>query len=290
MKISPAPSLGVASADAQTSKVQSIRALKMATNATPLATPPPAINEPEPLISPNNEDNSNPTVEATQPISPQFAALAKQKRALQQEKRAFEEEKKAFLAKSQGSDQVDMTRLKTDAIGFLLERGVTYEQLTDEILSRQNNPEIRTLESKIASLQEGVEKRLQDRDTQAEQQLYAEVSRDAKSIIATKPDDFELVNKMNRVPIAVEVWKREYKETGEFPDMEGILRDVEDHCLKECQEFTALKKIQALFPKQAPEPMQRPQGMRTLTNKDTASVPMGRRERALAAALGTLKK
>lgn len=291
MKISPVPSLGntTAGVDAQASRVETLRAMKMTTNANPVSLAAPETQE-LPISTDNKE--SNPVVEDTQPISPQFAALAKQRRALQQEKRAFEDQKKAFEAeKSQGGDSIPRALLKSRPLKALLEAGVTYEQLTEEILANQGSSELNELKAEIAALKEGVDKKLTDSESQAREQLYKEVTRDAQSLVASRADDFELVQKMGRVPVAVEIWKREFSETGEYPDIEGILKDVEEHSLEECRGFSSLKKIQSIF--KQPEPQvqqQRPQGMRTLTNKDTASVPMSAKARALAAFHGTLKK
>lgn len=287
MKISPSPSLGttVGAVEGQAPRPELTRALKMTTNATPGAAGPQELSTLD-----DNEDNTNATVEATQPLSPQLAAIAKQRRALQVKERELLDLKKELDAKSQGGDFIPKSRLKSETLRVLEEAGVTYEDLTAAILENQGNPEVRALEAKLKTLEEGVDKRFTDNVTQEESRLYREVDRDAKNIIAARADDFELIQKMGRVPVAVEIWKREYKTSGEFPDIEGILKDVEDHCLEECQGFTKLKKIQGLFQQPAPQqPQQRGQVMRTLTNKDTASVPLDRRARALSAFYGAKK-
>lgn len=290
MRISPisAPTNSVAAPNPAVAVSTQLRNIKMDVNRTP----GPAALQEAPSEPPIQDVNSEPksTVEATQPMSPQFAALAREKRALQVMKRELQEKEKALEAKSQGSDAVPLARLKSEPLKVLLESGVTYDQLTEAILNNQGNPELAALKAELAAVKEGVEQKLTERETHEEQRLYREVTRDAQSIVAANPEAFELLSKMDRVPVAIEVWKREFKETGEFPDMEGVLKDVEEHCLQECQGFTGLKKIQALFSQAAPAPQPRTQGMRTLTNKDTASVPLSRRDRALAAALGTLRK
>lgn len=292
MKISPimAPTNSVSAQDPQIGRVESVRSLRMNVNRTPLDGPPSDNTQETPILDDNKAAQES-SVEDTQPISPQFAALAREKRAIQVRKRELDEREKALEAKSQGSDVVPLARLKSEPLRVLLESGVTYEQLTEAIIANQGNPEVSALKAELNAVKEGLDKKLSDRETHEEQQLYREVGRDVQRLVASRPDDFELVKKMGREPIAVEIWKREFKETGEYPDMESILRDVEEHSLKECQEFTSVKKIQSLFaPAPQVQPQQRSQGMRTLTNKDTASVPLGRRERALAAAFGTLKK
>lgn len=293
MKISPVPSVSnsVSASNpqaSQESKVSQMRTLKMNTNATPgnYDYAPPE-DEEKPSILPSSESKT--TEEVTQPISPQFAALAKQRRAIQLERQLLDKEKAEWASKSQGSDSVPLARLKSEPLSVLLESGVTYDQLTEAILANQGNSDLNALKAEMNALKEGIDKKFVENESRDEQRLYSQVDRDAKDLIATKVKDFELVSKMGRKDVAVEVWKREFKETGNFPDIEDILRDVETQCLKECEEFTKLDKIQALFPQRAPEPQQR-QGMRTLTNKDTASIPTSPKARALAAFYGNLKK
>jgi hypothetical protein len=226
MKVSPVPSLGttVAGVDAQAARVESIRSMRMSTNATPGQIVPETTEE-LPISDANKEPN--PVVEDTQPISPQFAALAKQRRALQQEKRAFEDAKKAFEAtKSQGSDSVPMSRLKSEPLKVLLESGVTYDQLTEAILANQGNPELNALKAEIAALKEGVDKKFSESELQEREQLFKEVARDAQSIIASRLDDFELIQKMDRVPVAVEIWKKEFEEYANSSNQLAALKEL----------------------------------------------------------------
>lgn len=288
MKISPVPTLGnVQSVDAQGSRVDSIRNLKMNTDATPGPKEAPPVEEVS--ISDVNEDKAEPAVEATEPISPQFAALAKQRRALQQERRAFEDEKKAAALKSQGSDQVPLARLKSEPLSVLLEAGVTYEQLTEAILANNNNPEVTRLKTEMNDFKSDIDKRLSDEKAQSEKQALAEMRRDADALIVNN-DDYELVRTTRSVPDVMKLIERTYRETGEVLAVSEALKLVEDELFKRNQALVNTKKLQGLFNKPAEQtpaaPQQRAPGMRTLTNKDTASVPMDRRARALAAALG----
>ena len=162
MKISAVPSLGqtVAGVEGQTSQAPSIRSFKMNTNASPEQyLPPPAQ---ELTISDDNRENTEPKpeVEATQPLSAQAAAFARQRRAPPSEGEGAQGKRgKAIEARSQGSDMVPLARLKSDPLNVLQEHGVTYDQLTEAILSNQNvNPEIYKLREEIKALKEGVEK------------------------------------------------------------------------------------------------------------------------------------
>ncbi len=155
MKISPMGSsanvVSSSGTDApQASSVQTLRALKMSTNATPGAAQP--LGAQELSISDDNEPNKdqvNQADEATQPISPQFAALARERRAIQREKQLLAQEKAAFAA-SQGSDDViPKARLKSETLKVLEEAGVTYDDLTEAILAGQGNPSKRALRSAL---------------------------------------------------------------------------------------------------------------------------------------------
>jgi hypothetical protein len=110
--------------------------------------------------------------------------------------------------------------------------------------------------------------------------------------LAAQGDDFELVRETQSVPDVIQLIERTYDKTGEILDVSEAMKLVEDELFKRQQKLITLKKMRGLLPKQAePVPQQRPQsGMRTLTNRDTASVPLSAKARALAAFYGTLKK
>lgn len=277
MKISPVSSSStLPGIDTQTRPT-----IRMQTDVTPGAKNPPDVQELS--IPDDSEEKPTATIEATEPLSPQFAALAKQRRALQQERRAFEDAKKAQAASSQGSDQVALTRIKSEPLSVLTEAGVTYEQLTEAILANQGNPEIHNLKAELTALKEGIDKKFVDKETQAEQQVLAEMRREAERECA-QGDDFELVRETKSVPQVMKLIELTYRKTGEVLDVKEALKLVEEELFKRNQKLVTTKKLQGLFNKPA-EPLQpqpRAQGMRTLTNKDTASVPLDRKQRALA--------
>ena len=289
MIIAPVPVLGQnsVSSEGQGQRTDSIRSQKMATNATPLQAERQPLDGELP-ISDNNE--SNPTVEATGPISPQFAALAKQRRVLQQERRTFEDEKKAFQEKSQGSGSVDLARLKSEPLSVLMEAGVTYDQLTEAILANPNNSEISSLKAEIKALKDGVDQKFTDKDAQNEQQVLKQMQRDAEALVA-EGDTYELVRETESIPQVMDLIERTYRETGEVLDTSEALQLIEDELFKRQEKYLQFKKVQGLINKPQEQGLQqRQQGMRTLTNKDTASVPLSAKQRALAAFYGTLKK
>ncbi len=292
MKISPVPSQANSTAgsagDPQVSRVQSVRSLRMNTNATPGTIPLP---EADASLA-TSDPNSDATVEATQPLSPQLAALAKQRRALQVKERELADREKALT--SQPATQVDadlIARLKSQPLSVLREAGVTYEQLTEAILGDQsgNGAEIQELKDQIAALEQGVDKKLSDRDQQAEQQVLAEMQREAVSL-ASEGDAFELVRETRSIPQVMELIEKTYRKTGEVLDVQEALQLVEDELIAESLKLAALKKVQGRL---QPEPQQfqpQPRQMRTLTNRDTAQVPLTPKQRALLAFTGQLKR
>lgn len=232
--------------------------------------------------------------EETKPLSPQFAALAKQRRAIQVKEMELRDREKALEAKAatEGSG-VDLARLKSEPLRVLEEAGVTYEQLTEAILNGQSNPsshEIKALKAELEALKTGIDTKLTDRDTQAEEQVVAEMRRDAAQIVSTG-DEFKYTRAMQKSGDAARLVHEHWKQTGEIWDVTHALTLVEAECKKDYEALSSrLTPAQEQAAAQQQQQMQRPQGMRTLTNRDTARPQMSRRERMLAAFSGTLKK
>lgn len=283
MKITPLPS--AANTILNNGGVE-IRSMKIATNATPPgheAVQAQVEDLPRPLT--NNDEKINKEVEeATQPLSPQYAALARQRRAIQQEKQALDRAKAEWATKSK--DVVDLATLKSKPLSVLLENGVTYDQLTQEILANQGGSEIQALKAEIKALNEGVDRKFSERDAQQEQQVLADMRREAV-LLAKQGDTFELVRETKSIPDVMRLIERTYRETGEVLDVSDALELVESELVKESLKLAKFKKVQGQL---SPQPIQQPQPpqrqMRTLTNKDTASAPMSARARALAAFYG----
>ncbi len=298
MKISPVSGLGATvgavstGSEAPPTVTQRIRSLKMNTNATP-GRIEEAVIPPDPALTIPDEIDATKTAEANQPLSPQLAALARQRRALQVKEREIATREKALLEQTpvQG-DVIEKARLKSDPLGVLLDSGVTYEQLTEAVLANQNGytPEIRALKDELKSLKADVDKTLSDRDALAEKQALAEMQREASQRIS-QGEDFELVRETGSLPKVMQLIELTYRKTGDVLDVTEALKLVEDELVKDGLKIATMKKVQSQFapPAPVPPPMQQQRQMRTLTNRDNASVPMSRKARALAAWNGTLK-
>lgn len=308
MKVSPVSAatntLGAVSMDnsGQPAMQSHMRSLKMKTIATPGYVP----NEPEqeteqppPQAAQTQTeapitDETKAADEATQPLSPQYAALAKARRALQQEKQAFDRMKAEFEAsKAQSTDAIDKARLTSDPLGVLLDAGVTFDQLSEAVIAYQNGgvAGVRELKNEIKTLKDTFEKQLSERDQQAIQQAAKKLQFDGERL-SQEGDEFALLRHEKGIPKVVEYIVEKYKETGDVLDLRETMQRFEKFHRKEANaKAELLKKLsgeQSPIPPTQPVQQQR-QPMRTLTNRDTASVPMDRKARALAAFRGTLK-
>lgn len=270
----------------------SARRIKMKTNASPEQYIPPTDPAAQ-SVTPDATEQVAEVTEDTKPLSPQFAALAKQKRALQTERAAFDAEKLAFEAQKNGPnpDSEIMANLKSNPLKTLLDAGVTYEQLTEQILAEQSNPDIQALRQEIKTLKDGFESKLSDRDTQAEKQVLAEMEREADGLIA-QGDEFELVRETGSKDQAMELIKRTYKTTGEILDVSEALGLIENELITESLKLANLKKVQTKLTPTAPMQTQMAPSkqMRTLTSRDGSSVPLSAKQRAIAAFHGQLRK
>lgn len=278
-----------------------VRKLKMKTNFT--------TNRPiEEASDPNNQaaapDNAIPDAavttqaapEETKPLSPQFAALQKQKRALQVKERELAD-REAKLAQQPQNTGVDAAKLQADPLSVLREQGVLdnpnfYTALTEHVLANQGaNPEILNLKQELKAMKEGIDKSLSDRDVQAEQQVYAEMRREATGLVASG-DTYEMIRETKSLPDVMKLIERTWKEQGEVLDVTEALNLIETDLITESLKIANIKKVQGrLQPTPQPQQQQPQQRtMRTLTNRDGVIPQMDRRSRAIAAANGTLKK
>lgn len=269
----------------QQSNVESVRQIRMKTNATPLMSPPQQLQGD---VNSNIETQSADA--ATQPLSPQLALLAKQRRALQVRERELRQREQAMQSQT-GQSMIDSARLKSEPLSVLLENGVTYDQLTEAILanSGQGNSEINSLKAEIEALKKGVDQKFIDQNTQAEQQVLAEMSREADQLLR-QDDTYEFIKATNSKRDVMRLIEETYRKTKEVLDVPEAMQLLEDELFKDHQKLARLKKMQLQQVQQQPQPQQRQYGMRTLTNRHTSSVPLSAKERALAAFNGTLRR
>jgi hypothetical protein len=187
---------------------------------------------------------------------------------------------------------VDVARIKADPLGVLREAGVSYDDLTQAILGNPQanaavNPEIMELKEYISKLESKLDEKFSQRDTQAEQQVLNEIKREAQ-MIAEKSPEFEVVRATNSIPDVVELIHRNWKKTGEVMEVTEALALVEEDLIQQAEPLLKLNKIQGKF--SPPVQQQQERQMKTLTNRDGSMPGMSRRDRAIAAANGQLKR
>lgn len=234
---------------------------------------------------------TNEASEATQPLSPQLAQLAKQKRALQVKEREIADREKA-LEGGQSLAQYK-AKLKSNALSVLLEEGVTYDQLTQEILAAQGNvdPKVQILEAKIAELEKGVDKKFSDSQVAQETSAINYVADKLDAIIGTG-DDFDLLKAAQGEEEVIRRIYTHWKKTGKELDVSTVAKEYQEELAEEAVRYARIKQVQGkLTPAEPVQPAPTPQtGIRTLTNKDSARPSMDRRQRAILAMQGQLKR
>jgi len=233
--------------------------------------------------------------EATQPISPQLAALAREKRALQVKERELAEKEKALNNPGQTRAELE-AQLKATPLRVLQELGVTYDQLTQEILGQTSNynPEVEKLKAEIEELKKGVDTKFSQADEAQNAAAVNYVADKLDALIAGSPADFELLTSAEAEEEVVRRVYDHWKKTGKELDVAKVAREYQEELIEEAVRFAKLGLVQKKLtpPEPAQVTSQPPQqtGIKTLTNKDSARPSMSRRERAILAMQGQLKR
>lgn len=306
-------------AERQETTTEKLRRIRMNTNATPgpreyaqpaeIARAAQTEALPGATVTTDNPDTGEPalaTSEDNKPLSPQFAALAKQKRAAQlkeAELTAREERLKTTEATPRMSADEIKERIKADALGFVLENGATWEQLTAEVTrsTEGGGPALTKVETdlrkeikRLETVIEAQGKTVNEKWDTARTQELASIQKEADAIIAAD-DAYQMIRDTKSNADVSRLIKRVLDEEGVFLDAKEALDLLENDLLQEGLKYGRISKVQkAAQPAPAPQAATsassqdgiRRQVMRTLTNRDNASTPMNRRDRMLAAALG----
>lgn len=265
-------------------------------------------------------EDQSPRSEPDPALSRQFAQLARQEKALRAKVQQQQQEwakrdadlkaREAALASKAEPDlsqYIPRDRLKSDPLGVLAEAEVSYEQLTEQEIARQNiHPQllqtINELRNEIKSLkqvnEEGKKSQVQQQQDQY-QAAIKQIQMDAKALVKSDPVTYEAIYKTGTVKDVVKLIEDTYHKDGVLLSVEEAAQEVENYLVEENYKMaTKIEKIrkrigQSSAQPQTPaktqqvKPEQTP--MKTLTNATSSSRPMSARERAIAAFEGKLK-
>lgn len=209
-------------------------------------------------------------------LSPKFAALAKRERMLRERVREFEEREKKLKDSedARSSSMITKDRLKQSPMEVLLENGVTYEQLTNEILNQGNraDPVFIKLQQELKEIKEAqaqTSSKFEDTQKQQYDQAVNQISREVKLLTDSDPR-FKSIKAMGMQEAVVEYIKDKFESDGYLMSEEEAAVAVEKHLYDEFDRI----RLQLVPPEPTPEPeappapqRQQPQvTMQTLSN------------------------
>lgn len=263
------------------------------------------------------ETPAEPAEKKSESAASEHVLLARKERALraktQQKEQEFKAreaalaEREAALAKQKSdyeSGYVSKSQLKANALQALQDAGVTYEEVTQQMIDQGNvppavNSHINRLEARIAALDRQLEEARQGAEKQQSEAYNAAVAQirtDVTYLVKSDPN-FETIKATNSVKDVVELIELTYKEEGRIMDIKEAAQLVEDHLIEEIDKLTRIEKIKkrqeertrSAKPADTTQPIlnnKQPQTMKTLTNATSSSRTLSARERAILAFKG----
>lgn len=206
--------------------------------------------------------------------------LRKMQQELQQQRAALEAK-----AKSYETDYMPKSRLKEDPWSVLEEAGLDYDTLTQQLLSRPNDPVTKSLQAKLRAM----EQRIQQDETakqQAVQQQYEvakkQITNEAKLLVDSDPA-FETVKASGAIDAVVDLIEETFNRDGILLDVKDAAQQVEDYLINEAIKLAGLSKVKAKLAPQAPPVEEKPaaapvvptrqKNTLTITNRMQATTP-----------------
>lgn len=258
-------------------------------------------------------------------LSNQYAVLAKKEKALrikaQQQEQQFKAKEEALKQREEQLTQKDTQynqgyfskdSVKQNPLQVLEDAGVTYEELTQQILNQQaENPRVNAtiakLEAKIKQLEDKTqasEKSYEEKQQQSYQQAINQIRRDVVNLV-TQDSQFETIRNTGKSSVdeVVKLIELTYKEDGVIMDIEDAASQVEQELEKrlfnvfdKTEKFkkryasSTSKQTQAESQAQTPAPTKQIPTIKTLTNASSGSRQLTARDRAILAFKGELGK
>lgn len=255
-------------------------------------------------------------------ITAQYAKIARQEQALRAKAQAQEAKLKAReealaareaqLTAAPSQPQVKgytPEEIKARALDILAESGVSYEELTQQIINQQPrdprvSAEMEALKAEIKALREENQKTvktIEEREQQTYKTAITQLTNEATVLVNSDPE-FETIKATGSVKDVIDLIEQTLQEEGRVMTVEEACRETEEYLLEQLAGYASKiqkiqKRLQAGQPKpqvEQPKPVaeQKPaqsSPMKTLTNATSSSRPLSARERAILAMEGRLK-
>lgn len=207
--------------------------LKPESTSTPPSPTEPAKEEPKP-------DSQ---------VSPRLAFLAKEEKRLQEERKKFSEERnnpefKEFLEFKKMKENK-----KDDPLGVLEKLGMTYDELTDYVISGKHtkDPSVRALEEKLAKLENEAKEKESKAKKDLEEAQLNQFKSQIKEECLKNADEFELVNVWGAHNLVYNVIQEHYDKTQEILPTNEAAKKVEAYLEEESKKYSSSKKLKRLF-------------------------------------------
>ena len=280
----------------------------------------------ETVLEASTEAESTEAVEQTPakpvetPASSQMAILARKERALrakaQQQDQAYKQREEALRAREAAvnakdqeyqSGYISKQRIKQDLLGVMAEEGLSYDELTQQLINQQpENPRVKAELNRLHEQNKRLEDKLskweasaQENQTNAYKSAINQIRSDVAALVKQDPETYEAIHKTGSHSDVVELIEQTFKEEGRVMSVEDAAKEVEDYLSDEAYKLSELKKVQKRRqavsttkpPTQTQTPVQpkQPQPMKTLTNATASSRQLSSKERAILAFKGELK-
>ncbi len=219
-------------------------------------------------------------------FSRQFAALARKERALRQKEQEianFAKEREQFEGTS--ARLADLQRLaKENPAKLLGELGISYDELTQQVINEGNPTEEQQLRLENERLNNRLEKLEKIYDEQRQQAERAQIKAAHTQLVdniknfVDDSNTFEMVQHHDAYGLVAQVMQEHYNTTKEVLEYGDAAKLVEDHFMAEAERYLGSKKLQERFreldkPRESETPEAAEQAVKrvkTLSNGDVA--------------------
>jgi hypothetical protein len=270
----------------------------------------------------NEAPAESPTAEAPapssapeDPLSSHYANLARKEKALRAKESQIKAREAAIRAKEEAakpqtpaapafdeSKYIPKDLLKSNALQALADAGVSYEEITELMLNQPAQQDAqriayeRRLEAKLQELeskQAAVQKSIEQQQTTAYQQALRQIKSEVSQLVDTDPG-FETIKATGSVSDVVDLIEKTFNKDNVLLSVEEAAQAVEDYLVEEATKLAKIEKIQKRLKPNAssqasvekPQPDDKKQQLKTLTNAVGVSRQLTAKERAVLAFKG----